>query len=69
MIKAYLAAIGAPYEGEDIEVRYCIYEGQELLCKESVFQEYQKPAVVGHVALVTLLRELEKYKDKEILIL
>jgi hypothetical protein len=68
MIKAYLAAIGAPYEGEDIEVRYCIYKEQELLCRESVFVGYQKPAVVGHAALVTLLRELEKYKDQEIII-
>ena len=69
MIKAYLAGISSQYEGEDIEVRYRIYEDQELLCKESVMMEYKKPAVVGQVALVRLLKELEKYNGKEIVII
>lgn len=69
MIKAYLAAIASLYEGEDIEVIYSIYEDQELLCKESVLMEYRKSAVVGQVALIRLLKELKKYRGKEIVII
>lgn len=69
MLKAYLAGISSLYEGEDIEVRYCIYEDQELLCKESIMMEYRKPAIVGQVALITLLKELEKYAGQEIVII
>lgn len=69
MIKAYLAGIASPYEGEDIEVRYCIYEDLELLCKESVLMEYVKPAIVGQVALILLLKKLKKQMDKEIVII
>lgn len=69
MIKAYLVGISSQYEGEDIELRYSIYEDQELLRKESVMMEYRKPGIVGQVALMTLLKELEKYKGKEIVII
>jgi len=66
MITAYLTAIPSTYEGEDIEIRYSIYDDQELLHKDSVAMEYKKPAIVGQVALLTLLKELEPYKEKEI---
>jgi len=69
MLKAYLVGISSQYEGEDIEVRYSIYEDQELLRKESVMMEYRKPGIVGQVALITLLKELERYKGKEIVII
>lgn len=69
MIKAYLVGISTQYEGEDIEVRYCIFEDEELLCKKSVMLGYEKPAIVGHVSMITILKELEKYKDKEIVII
>lgn len=69
MIKAYLAGISSQFEGEDIEVRYRIYEDDQLLCKESVLMEYKKPAIVGQVALLTLLKELERYIDQEIVII
>ncbi len=69
MIKAYLAGITSQYEGESIEVRYSIYEDQELICKESVMMEYTKPAIVGQVALITLLKKLKKHMGKEIVIL
>ncbi|ABR49852.1 hypothetical protein Amet_3733 [Alkaliphilus metalliredigens QYMF] len=69
MIKAYVTGISTHYEGEDIEIRYSIYDEEELLCKKSVFKEYKKPLVVGQVALVTLLKELKSYSDKEITII
>ncbi len=69
MIKAYLAGISTQYEGEDIEVRYCIYEDEEFLCKESVMMGYKKPAIVGQVALTRLLKELVKYRNQEIVII
>jgi hypothetical protein len=68
MIKAYVVGISTHYEGEDIEIQYSIYNDQELLCKRSVIKEYKKPSVVSHEALVTLLKELKKYKGKEIVI-
>jgi hypothetical protein len=69
MIKAYLAGIDSPYEGEDIEIQYCIYEDSELICKESVMKDYQKPALVGQVALRTLLKKLKPYIDQEIVVI
>lgn len=69
MIKAYVVGISNHYEGEDIEIRYSIFDDQEHLCKRSVFKEYRKPLVVSHVALLTLLKHLKKYKGNEIVIL
>ncbi|HYF81789.1 MAG TPA: hypothetical protein VEB00_02000 [Clostridia bacterium] len=69
MIKAYLAGVESLYEGENIEVRYSIYEDQALLCNESIVMEYKKPAIVGQIALITLLRKLKKYMGKEIVII
>ena len=69
MITAYSAGISACVEGEDIEVRYSIYENEEQVCKESVWKEYKKPAVVGLIALMDLLEELEKYEGRDITVL
>lgn len=69
MIKAYLAGISTQYEGEDVQIQYCIYDEQELICKNSVMLEYQKPAIVGQIALLTLLNKIEKYRAKEIIII
>jgi hypothetical protein len=66
VIIAYLTAISSVYEGEDMEIRYSVYEDQELLHRDSVNLEYQKPAIVGHVALLALLKILEAYPDQEI---
>ncbi|MBU5676128.1 hypothetical protein KQI88_06835 [Alkaliphilus sp. MSJ-5] len=69
MITVYLAGISAYYEGEDIEIRYRIYNGEDLILKESLLKDYKKPAVVGPFALLTVLKELEKYQDDEITII
>jgi len=66
MIKAYLAGISTQYEGEKFEVRYRIFDGEELIEKKSKMINYIKPALVGHAALNILLKELEKSKDREI---
>lgn len=68
MIKAYLVGISTQYENEDIEIRYRIFKDEKLLCEKSILQGYEKPLIVSHVALISLLRELEKYKDDEITI-
>jgi len=68
MIKAYLAGISTHYEGEDIEIRYQIFSNEELVDKKSIFIEYKKPAIVGQIALITLLKELERYIGNEITI-
>jgi len=69
MIKAYLAGISTPYEGEDIKIQYCIYDEDALICKKTVLLDYQKPALVGQVALITLLKEMEEYRTQEIIVL
>lgn len=68
MITAYLVGISGYYEGEDIEIRYSLYDQREQLCKKSILKEYKKPAVVSLFALITLLEELERYIDSEITI-
>lgn len=69
MIKAYLTWISTPYEGEDIEIRYSIFRDEELLLKESVIEEYTKPALCGLVAMTKLLKKLEKYIKEEIVVI
>jgi hypothetical protein len=69
MIKAYLAGIASLYEGEDIEIQYCIYKDLELISKKSVKMDYVKPAIVGQVAMITLLNKIKNYKDKEIVVI
>lgn len=68
MIKAYMAAFSSFYEGEDIEVRFCLIQEDQVLKKESVYLQYVKPAVVGINGLLVLLRKLETYKDDTIVI-
>lgn len=68
MIKSYLAAIPSLYEGEDIEIRYTIFQDDVLIKKEADYLGYEKPAVTGLICVLTLLRKLEKYKAQEIII-
>lgn len=68
MIKAYLTWITTLYEGEDIEIRYSIFNDGELIQKKSFFANYTKPALCGLVAVERLLRDLEKYAEEEIVI-
>lgn len=69
MIKAYLVGISTHYEGEDIEIRYSIYRDEELIVKRTTFHEFVKPAIVNQVALLSLLKELEKYRGEEITVI
>ena len=57
------------YEGEDVEVRYSLFQDDILIKKESVYSEYMKPAVVGLHSVLTMLLKLEEYKDEEITII
>jgi len=66
MIKAYLVGISTQFEGEGIEVRYRIFDGEELISKKSVMLGYKKPLLEGHAAMAALLRELYKFKEREI---
>lgn len=68
MIKVYLAGIASLYEGVDIEIQYCIYDDLELISKKSMKMDYVKPAIVGQVAMITLLNKIKNYKDKEIVV-
>lgn len=68
MIKVYLAGIASLYEGEDIEIQYSIYDDLELISKKSVSMDYVKPAIVGQVALRTVLSKLKKYMSKEVVV-
>lgn len=69
MIRVYLAGVPSFYEGEDIEIKYSIFEDETLLVKENHFVRYRTPATVGAVALLRLLRALGSYKDKEITVI
>ena len=69
MIKAYLAAFPTFYEGEDIEIRYSLFQDDRPIKKESIYLEYMKPAVVGLNSILTMLLKLEEYKDEEITII
>lgn len=68
MIKAYLFWIPSLYEGESIEIKYRVFDEDDLIIKKNYLQGYQKPAYVGHVAMLKLLKDLESYIDKQIVI-
>lgn len=65
MIKAYVVGISTHQEGEDIEVRYAIYRDGEMLAQKKKYQEYKKPFLVTHYAILALLKDLKKYPDEE----
>lgn len=69
MIKAYLTWISTAYEGEEIENRYRIFKNEELIDKNSIIMDYEKPAIVGHIATIELLKKLEGYRSHEIVII
>lgn len=66
MIKAYVVGIESLYEGEDIEIRYSIYKGDELIGRESFYDDYKKPILVTQLAIQETLKELAKFKQEEI---
>lgn len=68
MIQAYLTAIPTLYEGEEIQIRYSVYENDDSLFKETVMLDYRKPAVVGQFSLITLLKRLANYKKEEVVL-
>lgn len=68
MIKAYLTAIPSLYEGEDIEVRYGLFQDHIQIKKESIYLEYMKPAIVAQTSVLTLLEKLQAYQEEEIMI-
>ena len=69
MINVYLTAFPMLYEGEDVEVRYCLLHDGIPEKKRSMYLEYMKPAAVGLNSVLALLKELEPYKEEEITVL
>lgn len=69
MITAYLAVLPSYYENEDIEIRYRIYEDEELICKENIFKSYKKPSISELVGLQALLKPLREHDGKEITVI
>ena len=61
-----LVGISTQYEGEQIEIRYRIFDGEELIVKKSLMINYVKPTLVGHASMDILLKELENSMDKKI---
>ena len=66
MIKAYVVGIESLYEGEDIEIRYRVYKDGDLLKEKAFYDNYTKPILVTQLAMLSVLRFLENYRDQEI---
>ena len=69
MIDAYLVWIASGFEGEDVEVRYSLFKDGELLDREAILIDYQKPLLAGQFAMGILLEKLEAYKGEDIRII
>ena len=69
MIDAYLVWIASGFEGEDVEVRYSLFKDGELLDREAILIDYQKPLLAGQFAMGILLENLEAYKGEDIRII
>lgn len=68
MIKAYLLGIKSLYEGESIEVKYRVFDGDKLIIKKNEELAYSKPILVGHIGMLRLLRDLKEYMNEEIVV-
>ena len=68
MIKAYLVGIPTLYEGESIEIKYRVFDGEELIIKKDHVLGYNKPAYVGHIGVQRLLKDLGAYSERQIVI-
>jgi hypothetical protein len=68
MITVYLAGIPTYVESDDIEIRYRIYDNEELVSKNSIYREYKKPVVVNLLALIAILKQIERYRGTDITI-
>jgi hypothetical protein len=68
MITAYLEGIPGFYENEDIEIRYCIFDNEEEVCKKSLYLDYKKPVLVGLYALSEICKDLKDYTNRDITI-
>lgn len=69
MITAYLVVLPSYYEDEDMEIRYGIYEEEELVCRETVFKRYKKPSIAELIGLQALLKKLKEHDGKEITVI
>ncbi len=65
MIKAYVVGISTHQEGEDMEIRYGIYKDGELLVQKKKYQNYKKPFLVTHFAILALLKELKNLPKED----
>jgi hypothetical protein len=65
MIKVYVAGISTNQVGEEIEIRYSLFKDGENLAQVKKYQEYRKPYLVTHFALLALLKDLKKYPKEE----
>ena len=68
MIKAYLCTILSMYEGEDLEVRFSVYEDDTPLFKEMILLDYKKPVISGQYSLIALLKRLYEYRSMEVVV-
>ena len=68
MITAYLEGIPGFYENEDVEIRYCIFDNEEEVCKKSLYLDYKKPVLVGLYALSEICKDLKDYTNRDITI-
>jgi len=65
MIQAYVVGISTHQEGEEIEIRYSIFQDGKNLTQEKKYQEYKKPFLVTHFAILAFLKDLKKYPKDE----
>lgn len=49
MITAYLVGISTYQENEDIEIRYSIFEDDQLICKNTEWRGYKKNLRLLHM--------------------
>lgn len=66
MISVYLESISTFIEGEDLVVKYAIYdENDALIKKDRVFLDSVKPLVADHSALFFVIDKLVPYKKQD----
>lgn len=66
MVSIYFESVPGFIEGEDILVKYAIYnEEDELIHSKQFSIDYVIPLISDHAALLAILKHLKKYNDED----
>ncbi len=66
MKQLYVEGIPSYHVMEEMQFKYVLYDGDEVLKKKEVYHEYRKPALIGLYSVILLIKEFPDLKGEEV---